>query len=160
LTTGTVTWADAGKGYGFIAPDGCENELFVSRSDMAAGAHALQVGARVEFDKRRGGHGRTAATNVDVRAASQIRSVEESAESDAENEGMPPKPESPFRRRSAAFEEPLAARRRAREIPLTDPSRTAPELRRPLAPEDPKPVAKTNIRRNRRRRFHESATAW
>jgi cold shock CspA family protein len=79
----------------FIAPEGCENELFVSRSDLAAGSQALQDGARVEFEERRGGHGRTAATNVNVRAASQIRSVEESAESDAENEGMPPKPESP-----------------------------------------------------------------
>jgi CspA family cold shock protein len=95
MTTGTVTWADAGKGYGFIAADGGERELFVSRPDMSARSTALRVGARVDFEEHSGRHGRGAVTNVVVRPDSPPPTAEGSPESDAENEGMPPKPESP-----------------------------------------------------------------
>lgn len=93
MTAGTVTWADPGKGYGFVAPDGGEAELFVSRADLSARSGALRAGARVDFEERRGAHGRSAATNVAVRT-SALRSVPAvPAEADAENEGMPPMPE-------------------------------------------------------------------
>ena len=92
MTRGTVTWADAAKGYGFISPDEDATELFVSRSDLSAGSGALRAGARVDFEERSGAHGRGAAANVAVRPVAR-RSAAAPDEADAENEGMPPKPE-------------------------------------------------------------------
>jgi cold shock CspA family protein len=93
MTTGTVTWVDVDKGCGFIAPDGEEKEFFVSRWDMSPRSGPLRAGARVDFEERGGPRLRTAVMNVAVRPTSLPFSAEEAPESDAEYEGMPPKPE-------------------------------------------------------------------
>jgi cold shock protein len=93
VTTGTVTWALAGRRYGFVAPDGSDRELFVTASDMSAHSTPLRVGARVDFEEQRGAHGRTAAANVTVRPTAEPSSAEEADVSAAEWEGMPSVPE-------------------------------------------------------------------
>ncbi|ACZ37708.1 cold-shock protein [Sphaerobacter thermophilus] len=48
MTTGTVKWYDPEKGYGFIARDDGDSDLFVHRS--AISGSELNEGDRVEFD--------------------------------------------------------------------------------------------------------------
>lgn len=48
MTTGTVKWYDPEKGYGFIARDDGDSDLFVHRS--AIGGGDLNEGDRVEFE--------------------------------------------------------------------------------------------------------------
>jgi CspA family cold shock protein len=50
VTTGTVKWFNAEKGYGFIAPESGE-DVFVHYSNIQAkGYRSLEEGQRVEFD--------------------------------------------------------------------------------------------------------------
>lgn len=48
MATGTVKWYDPEKGYGFIARDDGESDLFVHRSAIQVGS--LNEGDRVEFE--------------------------------------------------------------------------------------------------------------
>ena len=50
-TSGTVTWFNATKGYGFIAPDTGGKDVFVHISAVQrAGLRGLDEGQKLEFD--------------------------------------------------------------------------------------------------------------
>jgi cold shock protein len=70
VTSGTVKWFNATKGYGFIGPDGGGKDVFVHISAVErAGLNTLAEGAKVTFDvvdNREGSGGKSA---VEVRAA-------------------------------------------------------------------------------------------
>jgi len=66
MSTGTVKWFNATKGYGFIQPEGGGSDVFVHISAVEqAGMSNLNEGQRVSFDvttdPRRG---KTSATNL------------------------------------------------------------------------------------------------
>lgn len=51
MTTGTVKWFNAQKGFGFIAPDNGGNDAFVHISAVErAGISDLQEGQKVDFE--------------------------------------------------------------------------------------------------------------
>jgi CspA family cold shock protein len=51
MTTGTVKWFNATKGFGFIAPDGGGTDAFVHISAVEwAGMPDLQEGQKIAFD--------------------------------------------------------------------------------------------------------------
>jgi cold shock protein len=58
MATGTVKWFNDSKGYGFIAPEQGEKDLFVHHSSIGGtGFKTLSEGARVEFESRQGAKG-------------------------------------------------------------------------------------------------------
>jgi CspA family cold shock protein len=58
MTTGTVKWFNAEKGFGFIAVDGDGPDVFVHYSAIQAnGFRELQESQRVEFDIVQGNKG-------------------------------------------------------------------------------------------------------
>jgi CspA family cold shock protein len=62
--TGTVKWFNGQKGYGFIAPDGEGEDVFVHHTAIQAeGFRNLDEGDRVEFSVEQGPKG-LQATNV------------------------------------------------------------------------------------------------
>ncbi len=64
MSTGTVKWFNANKGFGFIAPDDGGEDLFVHHSEIKAnGFRALDEGQKVEFEIGQGKKG-PCATNV------------------------------------------------------------------------------------------------
>ena len=66
MATGTVKWFNDAKGYGFIAPEEGEKDLFVHHTNIAGeGFKTLAEGAKVEFEPREGAKG-PEATNVAV----------------------------------------------------------------------------------------------
>lgn len=59
MSTGTVKWFDAGKGFGFIQPDDGSTDVFVHISAVErSGMNALNEGQKVAYeivrDKRTG----------------------------------------------------------------------------------------------------------
>jgi len=63
-TTGTVKWFNEAKGFGFIQPEGGEQDCFVHYSAIQAeGFKTLSEGEAVEFDLVEGPKG-PAAENV------------------------------------------------------------------------------------------------
>jgi CspA family cold shock protein len=69
MTSGTVKWFNAGKGFGFIAPIDGSKDVFVHISAVErAGLQNLAEGQRVDFDLERGNSGKDAATNLVVQA--------------------------------------------------------------------------------------------
>ncbi|HEX3181913.1 MAG TPA: cold-shock protein [Beijerinckiaceae bacterium] len=51
MTTGTVKWFNATKGFGFIAPEGGGNDAFVHISAVErAGLNTLVEGQKVSFE--------------------------------------------------------------------------------------------------------------
>ena len=66
MATGTVKWFSSKKGFGFIAPDGGDPDVFVHYSAIqSAGYRSLEDNQRVEFDVQQGQKGPQAA-NVRV----------------------------------------------------------------------------------------------
>ena len=65
MSTGTVKWFNAEKGYGFIAPDDGSKDLFVHHSAIEAGGGyaTLDDGQKVEYEVGEGQKG-PCANNV------------------------------------------------------------------------------------------------
>ncbi len=64
VSTGTVKWFNSSKGFGFIAPDGGGEDLFVHHSEIKTSGYAsLDEGQKVEFEVGQGKKG-PCATNV------------------------------------------------------------------------------------------------
>lgn len=65
MTTGTVKWFNATKGFGFIQPESGSKDIFVHVSALErAGIHQLNDGQAVSFDLERDRNGRESATNL------------------------------------------------------------------------------------------------
>jgi cold shock protein len=66
MSTGTVKWFNATKGFGFITPDNGGPDVFVHISAVErAGLSGLAEGQKVSFDEERDPKkGKTAATNL------------------------------------------------------------------------------------------------
>ena len=68
MTTGTVKWFNAQKGYGFITPSDGSRDVFVHISAVErAGLSTLKDGQQVSFDLERGQQGKTSAVNLQAR---------------------------------------------------------------------------------------------
>ncbi|MCU0837949.1 MAG: cold-shock protein [Rhodospirillales bacterium] len=65
MTTGTVKWFNATKGFGFIQPDGGGADAFVHISAVErAGLQSLNEGQRVKYDLVAGRNGKSSAENL------------------------------------------------------------------------------------------------
>jgi CspA family cold shock protein len=66
MPSGTVKWFNVSKGYGFIAPDGGGNDVFVHlKAVQKPGFNGLVEGAKVDFDVD--SPGKQAAENLQVK---------------------------------------------------------------------------------------------
>ena len=62
MATGTVNWFNDSKGFGFITPDECVDDLFANFSAIVeAGYKSLKEGQRVSFDVTEGAKGKQAS---------------------------------------------------------------------------------------------------
>ena len=62
MATGTEKWFNDAKGYGFIAPDDGDKDVFVHHSGISGeGFKSLTEGVKVEFEVREGQKGPEAA---------------------------------------------------------------------------------------------------
>jgi cold shock protein len=58
MAQGTVKWFNGEKGFGFIAPDGGADDVFVHYSAISGGGfRSLEENQRVEFDVEQGTKG-------------------------------------------------------------------------------------------------------
>ena len=59
MSTGTVKWFDASKGFGFITPDDGGKDLFVHHSEIQSGSDyaTLNDGQKVEYEVGEGQKG-------------------------------------------------------------------------------------------------------
>jgi cold shock protein len=65
MSSGTVKWFNAQKGYGFIQPDDGTKDVFVHISAVQrAGIANLNEGQRLQFDLERGQQGKVSAVNL------------------------------------------------------------------------------------------------
>jgi CspA family cold shock protein len=65
MSTGTVKWFNAQKGYGFIQPDDGSKDVFVHISAVEqAGLRGLNEGQKVTYDLEKGRQGKTSAANL------------------------------------------------------------------------------------------------
>lgn len=65
MAKGTVKWFNATKGFGFIAPEGGNRDVFLHISALErAGIRDLPDGTAVTFDLETGRDGRESATNL------------------------------------------------------------------------------------------------
>ncbi len=65
MTTGTVKFFNADKGYGFIAPEGGGNDAFVHISAVErAGMVTLQQNQRVQYELEQDRRGKMSAVNL------------------------------------------------------------------------------------------------
>jgi cold shock protein len=65
MTTGTVKWFNATKGYGFIQPDDGSKDVFVHVSAVERSTlGSLQEGQKIAFDLERGQQGKISAVNL------------------------------------------------------------------------------------------------
>ncbi|MEQ8334401.1 cold-shock protein [Nisaea sp.] len=67
MTTGTVKWFNATKGYGFIEPEDGSKDAFLHITALErAGIASVDEGQRVSFDLVPGQGGKMSAENVKV----------------------------------------------------------------------------------------------
>lgn len=67
MTTGTVKFFNASKGYGFIEPDDGGKDAFVHISAVErAGLSGLADGQKVSYDLESGRDGKMSATNLQI----------------------------------------------------------------------------------------------
>ena len=65
MANGTVKWFNSTKGFGFIAPEGGKNDVFVHISALErAGLTTLEDNQKVTFDIEAGRDGRESAANL------------------------------------------------------------------------------------------------
>jgi cold shock protein len=65
MSTGTVKWFNAQKGFGFIHPDDGSKDVFVHNSALErAGIGNLTEGQRVSYETQRDQRGRLSAENL------------------------------------------------------------------------------------------------
>ncbi len=65
MTTGTVKWFNAAKGYGFIQPDDGEKDVFVHISAVeGAGLTGLREGQKIQYELVPGKDGKSAAEDL------------------------------------------------------------------------------------------------
>lgn len=65
MANGTVKWFNATKGFGFIAPENGNRDVFLHISAMErAGIRDLPDGTKVTYDLETGRDGRESATNL------------------------------------------------------------------------------------------------
>ncbi len=65
MTTGTVKWFNAVKGFGFITPDEGGKDAFVHISALErAGISGLDEGQRIEYELQPGRDGKSSAENL------------------------------------------------------------------------------------------------
>ena len=65
MSSGTVKWFNAQKGYGFIQPDDGSKDVFVHISAVErAGLRGLNDGQKISYDIERGQQGKTSAVNL------------------------------------------------------------------------------------------------
>ena len=65
MATGSVKWFNTQKGFGFIAPDDGEKDVFVHVSALErSGISFLNEGQKVEFELGRDRKGRVAVENL------------------------------------------------------------------------------------------------
>lgn len=68
MNTGIVKFYNAQKGFGFIAPDGGGNDVFVHATALErAGIHSLSEGQKVSFDTEQDRRtGKTAVKTIEA----------------------------------------------------------------------------------------------
>ncbi len=67
MSTGTVKWFNAQKGFGFIQPTDGTKDVFVHISAVErAGLSTLNEGQKVSYELERGQQGKTSAANLQV----------------------------------------------------------------------------------------------
>jgi len=65
MSSGTVKWFNAQKGYGFIQPDDGSKDVFVHISAVEqAGLRGLNDGQKISYDIEQGREGKTSAVNL------------------------------------------------------------------------------------------------
>ena len=67
MTTGTVKFFNAAKGFGFIEPDDGSNDAFVHISAVErAGLGTLNEGQKVSYEIQAGQNGKSSAENLSL----------------------------------------------------------------------------------------------
>ena len=65
MSTGTVKWFNAQKGYGFIQPDDGSKDVFVHISAVErSGLGGLNEGQKLSYEVQRGQQGKTSAEKL------------------------------------------------------------------------------------------------
>ena len=67
MSSGTVKWFNAQKGYGFIQPEDGSKDVFVHLSAVErAGLRSLNEGQKLSYEIEQGRQGKPAAVNLQV----------------------------------------------------------------------------------------------